>query len=158
MPEILSRMKLVDTSRGLTTHLEKCPECRMLNQNFLIIPSEEIPMLGCLRCGLVFVRKEYIKNLDTATLLKMQEEAERQAAQIIEEQRVARIVAEVKPEPVIAPAPDTPPESDLDAEAQKILAEDTPEFACAHCGRVLGSKTAKTNHERACVKNVPIPA
>jgi len=50
---------------------EKCPFCKNISQNFLIIDDVQ---LACLvpSCGAVFVRKEFLQSLNVRELLENQ--------------------------------------------------------------------------------------
>jgi len=52
---------------------EKCPRCLMLRENFLDIGGE---LLGCLKCGSVFVRKGFRDGLDVKGMLEAQGRAD----------------------------------------------------------------------------------
>ena len=71
----------LDPLTGTSRNVERCPKCLITNQNFLIIPSEEIPLLGCFRCGTVFVSKRFISGLDVRALLEEQKRVEKAAAE-----------------------------------------------------------------------------
>ena len=68
-----------DLITGTSRNVERCPKCLITNQNFLVISHADILLLGCFRCGTVFVSRRFISMLDVRALLDEQKCAEQEA-------------------------------------------------------------------------------
>jgi len=126
VPRLISRFDTQRKRDGFTDYTEKCPICRVVNQNFLgFTDTEGVEKLAgvvmcCFKCGTMFLSKEFLKRIDIKELqdIALKSEADAPGAQAV-----------------------TAPESEASEEG---------EFKCSRCGKVCKSKRGLDIHEGAC--------
>lgn len=125
-PRLISRFDIAERNHGLVKTLERCPHCNTVNQNFLGfcdpggVEKVASVVMGCLKCGALFLSREFLKKLD---------------------------IKELQDNAGVGPEPNT--QEDESAASAPVVNEDTV-YKCSKCGKEAKNKRGLQIHEGAC--------